>query len=68
MAGGERVDTGTRPLLSSGELYRRAHRIEALARIIMDCTASASTRADPARAAHLLDAIGALARNEEPEE
>lgn len=56
-----RADTGTAVQLSPGELYRRAHEIEALARIIMDCTATASTRSDPKRAIHLLHKIGAIA-------
>ena len=61
MGAGVRSDTGTVPLLSSGELYRRAHKIGELARIIMDCTASASTRSDPARAMRILHEIGAIA-------
>lgn len=61
MDGTARADTDTLPQLSSGELYRRAHRIEAIARVIMDCTATASTRSDPARATRLMKEIGALA-------
>ena len=57
----ERADTGTAAQLSSDELYRRARKIEALARIIMDCTASASNCSDPARAGRLLHEIGAIA-------
>ncbi len=60
----ERADTGTAAQLAPGELYRRAHEIEALARIIMDCTATASTRSDPARAVQLLRKIGAIAGKE----
>lgn len=60
MDGTARADTDKQQL-SSGELYLRAHQIEALARVIMDCTATASTRSDPARARKLLRHIGALA-------
>jgi hypothetical protein len=58
---GERLDTGAMPLLSSGELYRRAHKIEALCRIVMECTAGGSHRADRQRAAMLMSEIGAIA-------
>lgn len=61
MAATERKDTGTSPQLSSGELYRRAHKIEALAKIIMDCTAASGTRADSARALRLLTEIAGIA-------
>lgn len=61
MAATERKDTGTSPQLSSGELYRRAREIGALAQIIMDCTAASGTRADSARARQLLKKIGDLA-------
>lgn len=47
--------------LTPGELYRRARRIEALARIIMDCTTRGSRSADSARANQLLKEIGAIA-------
>lgn len=57
----ERVDTGVAPQLSSGDLYRRAHKIEAIARIIMECTAGGSHRADRARAVALMKEIGAIA-------
>jgi len=58
---GERLDTGAMPLLSSGELYRRARKIEALCRIVMECTAGGSHRADRQRAATLMSEIGAIA-------
>lgn len=64
----ERADTQATVLIAPGELYRRAHKIEALARIIMDCTATASTRHDPARAVQLLKEIGAIAGQKESEE
>lgn len=63
----ERADTGAAPLLSSGTLYRRAHKIEALARIIMESTVGGSHRADRARAAQLMNEIGALAGKDSEE-
>lgn len=57
----ERKDTGTSPQLSAGDLYRRAHKIEALAKIIMDCTAASGNRADSARAQRLLTEIAGIA-------
>lgn len=64
MAGADERAEGPPPL-SPGDLYRRAHKIEALARIIMDCTANASTRSDPVRARQLLKEIGAIAGERE---
>lgn len=66
-AAGERVDTGVPLLLSSGTLYRRAHEIEAIARIIMECTAGGSHRADRERGAALLRKIGAIAGKDSEE-
>jgi hypothetical protein len=66
-AGAERSDTGVKPLLSSGTFYRRAHEIESLARIIMECTAGGSHRADRTRAEQLMKKIGAIAGKESDE-
>lgn len=63
----ERSDTGVKPLLSSGTFYRRAREIEALARIIIECTAGGSHRADRARAEQLMKKIGAIAGKESEE-
>lgn len=62
----ERSDTGTRPHLHRGELYRRARKVRQLADIILDCTA-AGAAADIGRAETLLNEIAAICGQGEEE-
>jgi hypothetical protein len=55
----ERADTGTRPHLDRGQLYRRARRIAERAQIIMDIT-GAGVAPDLHRAETILNEIAAL--------
>lgn len=56
----ERADTGTVAMLSRGELYRRAKRVQQLAQIAIECASPFAHRADPDRSARLLAEIGAI--------
>ncbi len=63
----ERADTGSEAHPSPRDLYRRAHEIEQLAKIIMDCTAAGSFRADQGRAERMMKKIGAIAGGKDSE-
>ena len=62
----ERADTGTRPRLDRGQLYRRARRIAERAQVIMDVT-GAGVAPDLRRAETLLNEIAAICGSGEEE-
>lgn len=47
-------------LLPASELYRRARKVEALARVAMDCTSAGARCRDVARATRIMAEIGAI--------
>lgn len=57
----ERADTQAMTFLSSGELYRRARKVEQIAKIVMDCTAADAAQRDVHRATRLMHEIGEIA-------